>query len=462
MTEKIVPSSFRDPSGYLFVKDGVLYRRIHRSYKDNYEHLMQSGLYRILTERQLLIPHEEVGKPDYTTDGIYLDIKPKPIPFVSYPYEWSFSQLKQAALLTLEVQKESLLRGMTLKDASAYNVQFYEGKPIFIDTLSFEQHEEGKPWVGYKQFCEHFLAPLALTSYRDIRLNHLLKTYLDGIPLDLAGNLLPKKAYLRLSLLLHIHLHGWMQKRYLKSDGTRRIQGRVGKKALLVIITSLENGIKKLTWNPGGEQWLSYYARDHSYTQEALEEKGRLVSEFLDEANPRTVWDLGSNTGYFSRIASRKGINTLAFDNDPACVEVNYLEARKNNDCNLLPLIIDVCNPSPPIGWENRERLGFLDRGKPDLVLALALIHHLAIARNLSLERIAAYFSRMAPYLVIEFVPKADAMVRRMLAMREDIFPDYTRETFEAAFMKYFTIKRAEKIPATERILYFILARYDA
>ncbi|MFB3123196.1 MAG: SAM-dependent methyltransferase, partial [Candidatus Binatia bacterium] len=172
MTEKIVPSSFRDPSGYLFVKDGVLYRRIHRSYKDNYEHLMQSGLYRILTERQLLIPHEEVGKPDYTTDGIYLDIKPKPIPFVSYPYEWSFSQLKQAALLTLEVQKESLLRGMTLKDASAYNVQFYEGKPIFIDTLSFEQHEEGKPWVGYKQFCEHFLAPLALTSYRDIRLNH--------------------------------------------------------------------------------------------------------------------------------------------------------------------------------------------------------------------------------------------------------------------------------------------------
>jgi len=462
MSQEEVPSSLRDPSGYLFVKDGVLYRRIHLSYKDDYEHFIQSGLYRALTERNLLIPHEEVRKVDYKSEEIYLDIKPKVIPFISYPYEWSFSQLRDAALLSLEIQKESLSRGMILKDASAYNVQFYQGKPIFIDTLSFEQYEEGKPWVAYKQFCEHFLAPLALMTYRDVRLNHLLKTYLDGFPLDLARKLLPKRAYFRLSLLLHIYLHAWMEKRYLKSDGTRRFHGGVGKGALLGIITSLENGIKKLTWDPEDERWLSYYVRDHSYTQEALEEKGRIVSEFLGEANPRVVWDLGANTGYFSRLASKKGIYTISFDNDPGCVEVSYLEARKDNDCNVLPLIIDVCNPSPPIGWENREMLGVLDRGKPDLVLALALIHHLAIARNLSLERIAAYFSRMAPHLVIEFVPKADAMVQRMLAMREDIFPDYTRETFEAGFTKYFTIKGAKKMSATERILYFMLARNDA
>ena len=462
MTEKIVPSSFRDPSGYLFIKDGVLYRRIHLSYKDNYDHLIESGLYRALTERNLLIPHEEVRKPDYNSEEVYLDIKPKVIPFISYPYEWSFSQLKDAALLTLEIQKESLSRGMILKDASAYNVQFYEGKPMFIDTLSFQRYEEGKPWVGYKQFCEHFLAPLALMSFNDIRLNHLLRIYLDGIPLDLASRLLPKRTYFTLSLVLHLHSHAWMEKRYVKREETRRTHGWVGKNALVGIITSLEKGIKRLRWSPENTLWLSYYIRDHSYTREALEDKGRLVSEFLDETHPRLVWDLGANTGYFSRLASGKGIYTMSFDNDPACVEVSYIEARKDNDCNLLPLIIDVCNPSPPIGWENRERLGLLDRGKPDLVLALALIHHLAISRNLPLERIAAYLSRMARYLIIEFVPKTDSMIQRMLAMREDIFPDYTRESFENAFAKHFFIKRTEKIARTERLLFLMLGRDNA
>lgn len=190
-SSRSLPGSFRDPSGFVFWRDGVIYRQVNAIYKEDYDHLMSSGLYKALVDAGLLIPHEEVGAEPAVSDGAYKIIRPELVTFVSYPYEWSFSQLKDAALTTLRVQHESMDFGMTLKDCSAYNVQFKDGKPVFIDTLSFERYREGTPWAPYRQFCQHFLAPLALMSHRDVRLSQLLRIHVDGVPLDLASSLLP-------------------------------------------------------------------------------------------------------------------------------------------------------------------------------------------------------------------------------------------------------------------------------
>ena len=275
----------------------------------------------------------------------YKVIKPDQIAFVSYPYEWSFSQLKDAALTTLDIQKKALEFGMSLKDCSVYNIQFIKGKPVFIDTLSFERYREGSPWVAYRQFCQHFLAPLALMSHRDVRLGQLFRSHLDGIPLDLASKLLPRRTRFSFSLLSHIHLHARTQTRYAdKQIDTKR--PKLSRLGFTGIINSLESGVKRLKWNPGGTEWGDYY-QDTNYSAEAFQHKKQVVAEFLDAIRPGSVWDLGANTGIFSRIASDKGIPTISFDIDPAAVEKNYLECRRRNETSHSPAPERSDQPQP-------------------------------------------------------------------------------------------------------------------
>ncbi len=452
-TRQPLGASFRDPSGFLFYHDGDLYRQINLVYEDNYRHLMDSGLYDSLAADQLLIPHQEVEKPGDQTESTGLVIKPQKLAFISYPYEWSFSQLKDAALLTLEIQKRALEYGMSLKDSSAYNIQFHRGRPILIDTLSFEKYIEGQPWVAYRQFCQHFLAPLSLMAYRDIRLSQLLRVYIDGIPLDLASRLLPYRTRLNIPLLLHIHVHTASQKRYASQKiSTER---KLSKISFLGLIDSLENGVRRLRWAPSGTEWSSYY-EETNYSAAGLDQKKVIISEYLETVQPKNVWDLGANIGLFSRLASESGITTLAFDIDPGAVERNYLDCQINRDPNLLPLLLDLTNPSPDLGWHNRERLSWLERGPTDLVMALALIHHLAISNNVPLDRIASLLYGLGSWLVIEFVPKNDSQVERLLASREDIFPDYNYENFEAIFSQHFKIHRRDPLPDSERSLYLM------
>ncbi len=456
-----ITSSFRDPSGFLFCQDGVIYRQINSIYKENYDHLMNSGLYKSLANSGLLIPHDEVDINNYAkSDDAYRVLKPEPLEYISYPYEWSFSQLKDAALTTLEVQKKSVKFGMTLKDCSAYNIQFKNGKPVFIDSLSFEKYQEGEPWVAYKQFCQHFLAPLALMSYRDIRLNQLLRIHIDGVPLDLTSSILPFHARFNFHLLFHINLHSASQKRYAnKPIKKEMLSKRVSLTSFLGLIDSLESCVNKLRWHPKGAEWDDYYISTNNYILEAINHKKQLVSDFLDKIKPHTVWDLGANTGLFSRIASNRGIQTISFDMDPACVEINYLTAVGNGETNILPLVLDLTNPSPGIGWENRERMSFFERGHADTVFALALIHHLAISNNLPLDRIASFLKRICSSLIIEFVPKSDSNVQRLLATRMDIFPNYTKEAFESEFSKLFSVETSIDIKNSERTLYLMVAK---
>lgn len=454
MVVKRVQSSFRDPSGFLFEKEGCLYRQVNLKYKDNYDFLMDSGLYESLVADELLIPHKEALIDCAATDEAYKIIKPEWIPFISYPYEWCFSQLKDAALCTLASQRKAIDFGMSLKDCSAYNIQFRNGKPVFIDTLSFEKYEEGKPWVAYRQFCQHFLAPLALMSYKDIRLNQLLRVYLDGIPLDLTSSLLPFHSRMRFSLLSHIHLHAGSQKRFA-DKAIDSHTGKMKRVSFVGLIDNLESSIKKLKWQPRDTQWADYY-EDTNYSTLAMEHKKRIISEFLDKIDPHTIWDVGANLGMFSRIASRKGVFTISFDIDPAAVEKNYLECAKEKETNILPLVFDLTNPSPGIGWENRERISFMERGPADTALALALIHHLAISNNLPLDKIADFFCKICESLIIEFVPKTDSQVQRLLSSREDIFPDYNQQTFESEFKNRFMILECVRLQDSDRILYLM------
>ncbi|MBW2172470.1 MAG: class I SAM-dependent methyltransferase [Deltaproteobacteria bacterium] len=454
MLQERVPGSFRDPSGFLFESGGILLRQVNKKYRGDYEMLMTSGLYEELIAEGLMVWHEEVDLTLKRTDDAFKIIRPERVPFVSYPYEWCFSALKDAALITLDIQKKALAYEMSLKDASAFNVQFVGGRPVFIDTLSFEKYREGQPWVAYKQFCMHFLAPLALMSYRDVRLSGLLKVSVDGFPLDLASELLPFRTKLRFSLLSHIHMHAKSQQRF-SGKTVDKSRKNIKKFAMRAIIDSLENAVNGLRWSAAGTEWADYYL-DTNYSKDGMKHKIDSVSDFLAEISPETVWDLGANDGTFSRIASGKGIQTISFDIDPVCIEQNYLYVRKNNEPNLLPLLFDAMNPTPNLGWANMERMSVTSRGPCDTLMALALIHHLAISNNVPFPDISQYFSRLCRWLIVEFVPKEDSQVQRLLSTREDIFPNYDQEHFEKMFSQDFRIVRSVKIPDSRRVLYLM------
>lgn len=450
-------ASFRDPSGFLFSRNGILYRQINRAYEKDYARLVDSGLYEKLVKAGLLIPHVEVDQASAQSEAGFKVIQPERVAFISYPYEWSFSQLKDAALATLSIQKRALKHGMSLKDASAYNIQFVRGKATLIDTLSFEVYKQGEPWVAYRQFCQHFLAPLALMSTRDVRLNQLLRVYIDGVPLDLASALLPARTKFNFSLLTHIHIHAGAQRRYSDKALAPR-KGMMSQPAMIGLIESLEGTVRKLSWQPAGTEWGAYYEATN-YSDSAFEHKKQLVREWSAERKPALVWDLGGNTGVFSREAAASGAFTVSFDLDPAAVEQNYQVVKKNKEQNLLPLVLDLTNPSPAIGWDNQERDSFSARGPADMGLALAVIHHLAISNNVPLPQIADFFAARCKTLVIEFVPKSDSQAQKLLASRQDIFPNYTREGFESAFSERFKIHKAEPVRDSERLLYLMEKR---
>jgi hypothetical protein len=460
VTKAVGRSSFRDPSGRVFESDGVLYRSVASSYRPHYDALFSSGLYESLTSSGLLVPHEEVDPDIGRATDVYRVIRPERIPFISYPYEWSFSALKDAALATLRIQSTALDHGMSLKDASAFNVQFRNGEPVLIDTLSFEIYEEETPWAAYRQFCQHFVTPLALMSYVDVRLGLLAKLYVDGIPLDLGSNLLPRRSRFSIGTKLHIHSHAKsMQKHSHAGVGVREMKGRFSRRAFRGFIDSLTSTIKSYQWQPSGTEWADYYSEADHYSHESLEVKKRVVATYLDELRPSLVFDLGANTGVFSRLASERGALTVSLDADPAVVEVNYRKMVANDEDDLLPLVFDLTNPSPGIGWANAERDALDRRGVADVGMALALIHHLVIGNNVPFALLASYFSSLCRSLIIEFVPKDDPKVQGLLASREDVFGDFNEKSFEEAFEEHFAIGRRTEISGTGRSIYLMTRR---
>lgn len=445
--------SFRDPSGFVFAKNGVLYRQVNRVYAPVFDYLVESGLYAELVRKGYVVPHEEIRKEDIASDA-YKIIRPEKIPFISYPYEWCFSELKDAALLTLKIQKTAIRFGMCLKDASAYNIQFKNGRPILIDTLSFERYQEGVPWVAYRQFCEHFMASLALMSFTDVRLSQLLRTYIDGIPLDLASKLLPWRSWFHTAILFHIHMHAKSDRRH-KGEEVKFSRKSVSSSALGNILESLKVGVSALNWNPRTIANLDFEGKKDYPASEAKEEM-RELKRFFGIVRPKLAWGFGMSGIPASQSMSELGTEIIEFDNDPTLVEKNYLAVREKKAERLLPLVMDLTNPSPSIGWASGERASLLARGPADLVVALDLIHALAISNNVSFEMVADFFSDICRELIIEFIPRDDARVRRLLKNRADIFGWYNRKNFETAFGRRFTIASSYESPASKLVIYLM------
>jgi len=443
-------SSFRDPSGFIFEEDGTIYRQINKEYFNEYERLMISGLYDKLVSKDMIISHEETQK---YTDKII--IQPQNIDFITYPYEWAFSQYKDAALLTLDIQKLALEHNMTLKDASAFNIQFIGSLPVFIDTLSFEKYVEGSAWNAYGQFCRHFLAPLLLMSKVDLTLNKLMLSNIDGINLSLATKLLPKSTIFNPLIFIHLYLHTKMENNQAQRDGKKT---KISKYGLLGIIDQLQSIIKNLKLKTNKTEWSDYYSNDgNNYTDNSFAFKKEMISKWAKEINPKRVVDIGANTGVFSEIFSNNSeCFVLSCDIDTLAVEKNYV--RNKNVHNLLPLIVDISNPTPAIGFDNLERESFINRVctlKADVVLALAVIHHLRITAGIPLAMLVELLAKIAnEYLIIEFVPKSDSMVVGMLSSRDDIFDDYDSLVFEDIFSSSFTITDKVNVVNSDRILY--------
>jgi len=455
-----IGASFRDPSGFVYHKEGMLLRQVNASYRESLARLADSGLYQDLTAGGLLIPHTQVALDHALSAQAIAVLKPEFIPTISYPYEWCFSQLKDAAITTLQIQRRAIEHEMTLKDASAYNIQFNHGRPVLIDSLSFEPYEPGKPWKPYKQFCQHFVAPLVLMSRVDVRLSKLAGSFIDGIPLDLASKISKPATRFNPRIAVHLHLHAKMQRSQSSKAPQNQPRGAFGKNALLGLVESLQSLVESLQWKPEGTEWADYYS-DTNYSSAAMSDKHRLVSSYLAAIDPKpaTVWDIGANNGEFSALATSQGIHTVAWDIDPAAVEKNYRSRR--DDRLMLPLMQDLTNPSPAIGWSLKERDSLIERGPADAVMALALIHHLAIGNNVPLPEIASFMSKIGRWLILEFVPKQDSQVQRLLSTREDIYSEYTQASFEAAFGEKFDFVRKEAVGDTVRTLYLLRRRFD-
>ncbi len=454
------PASYRDNSGFVFKQNDQVYRYIHPNYEPHYRQLMNSGLYDELVKTKKLIPHQEIT--DTTTfnftEGKVL--QPQQIPFISYPYEWSFDMWKDAALLTLQVVLAALKKEMILKDATPFNVQFVHGKPIFIDTLSFENYEAGKPWIAYHQFSECFLAPLLLMHYCHPGTNKLFTVYPNGIPMDVLVSLLPRSSKWNMGTFLHVHLQAKFAQRTLRAGKQKqqaKIENNFSKQKLELLLKGLESFVQKLSPKKIKTTWDDYYT-DTILGNDYLNAKTTLVRSFSNFIDFKSVIDLGANDGHFSLLVGENK-QVIATDGDSNCINELYLKIKRESISNILPLVNDLTVPSPAIGWANAERESITTRSKADLVLALALVHHLAIAKNVPLHFIAAWLQSMGEHLIIEFVPKEDEKVKLLLQTRADIFDGYSLENFRSEFTQKFQVIKEEKVGNTNRILFLMKRR---
>ena len=448
------PGSFRDPSGFVYFEKNRVFRAIHNSYGENYNFLMSSGLYENLAEKHLLVKH--TLSEQEKTENICHILEVERIFPISYPFEWSFSQLRDAAILTLKIQKISVEYGMLLKDATPYNVQFQNNSPIFIDTLSFEKIIDGNhAWKAYKQFCEMFLSPLCLMSYKDPSLNKLLIPFLDGIPLSITNKLLPLKKKLSPTVFTNLVLPNLISSQ-LTSEGstTEKI---ISKRQHLNIIEQLLNFVRKMKIIKEDSEWGEYNFETVSEKKDYVKDKEETIESMLKDVKHNVVWDIGSNDGYYSRkVSDLTNGHVMSIDIDWKCVEKNYLINQRKKINNVTPILADLSNPSPGIGWMNQERSPIYSRiGEPGLICLFAVIHHI-INRNVPIDFIIDFIAKSSKNVLIEYVPLSDPKSQIIFASRGDEFTYPSQEEFEEKVSSQFNVVEKKKLAQTDRILFLL------
>ena len=452
-----VASSFRDPSGHVYEIGGRIFRTVREPGREDFEFVRSTGYLedKVRSGQVLeahLVPNETLG--GVAPDACYVLEHPR-LEFVSHPYEWSFWGLRAAALLTLELHRDALQHGISMSDASAYNVQFDGPTPVLIDYLSFRRYQEGELWAGHRQFCEQFLYPLLLTARTGVAFNGMLRSHLSGIGASDLLALLPALSRLLPSVLLHVGLPARLSRARSRSTASTAEQlshTKLPKTALLRMLEAMHRWVGALHPHRRRTAWQQY-AAVNSYSEGERGEKARFVADFVAATRPRTLWDLGCNTGDYSKVALEAGAGrVIGFETDESALDAAFQRAEQEK-LRFLPLYQDVLNPSPDQGWRQGERKGLQSRAQADAVLVLALIHHVAIANNVPLVEVVDWATSLAPTGVIEFVPKEDPMAAALLALRKDIFPDYTRENFLATLSERATITSSREITGTGRLL---------
>ncbi|MDC0417179.1 class I SAM-dependent methyltransferase [Candidatus Pelagibacter sp.] len=456
---KIEESSFRDNQGNVYYHDNKVIRTVNILGKKNFDFIKDSEILKESILKKFLIKTEIIDKkklPEFFSKFDYI-LESKKIPYISYPYEWTFEQLKCAAIHHLKFQIFLINRGAVLRDASAYNIQFVGCEPYFIDVLSIKKYEEGEYWIGYKQFCENFLNPLLLGSLRGINHNKWFRGALEGIETIELNRLLKFSDKFSLNIFTHVCLQAKLNIKSIsdpeKVDSKFKKLKKLPKNSYIAILIQLKNWISKLKFKNEKTIWQNY-SNNNTYCFEKKKSKELIVENFIKKHNPETVIDLGCNTGEYSKLCIKNGTKTVVgFDFDYNAIEKAFIEAKKDK-LNFLPLIFDASNPSPNQGWKQTERKGFLQRFKSDALLALAFEHHMIIGKNIPIVQFVEWILNISNIGLLEFVPKSDKTVKQMLAYREDIFNDYSEKNFEHLLGQRAKIINKVKILDSERVIY--------
>jgi hypothetical protein len=463
------PGSYRDWDGRVYVDSDRVLRALTPGGVANWNALAASELFarrtaegalvatRAATADELQELRESAGAPAWAAALVH-----ERIPFVSYPYEWTFSMLQDAALVQLALVADALDEALTMKDASPYNIQWRGSRPVFIDVGSFEPLRPGEAWAGYRQFCSLYLYPLLMEAYLGVPFQPWLRGAIDGISPRDAAAMLGARHFLRRGVLRHVFLHARLERGYASSGaGLQQELADAGLDARVIArtIAGLTKLVGRLNSARAHGAWSDYHS-SCSYDDADREAKTALVSRTLARTSRSLVWDLGCNDGRHAELAAQRGAFVLALDNDTAVVDSLYRRLRAESPQSILPLVVDLADPSPSLGWRNLERRSLGERGRPDLVLCLALVHHLAIGRNLPMSEIVDWLCGLEAEVVIEFPHRNDPMVRKLLdRKRDDAHPDYDRASFEGALQGRFEVQDSLDLPSGVRTLYVLCPR---
>ena len=456
------PGSFRDPLSRVFLGEAAVYRGFRNRGAADYDALEATTFFRTRRQCDDLIESERVSTPG-TLEGDWPIVISHPrLPFVSYPFEWSFSMLQDAALLQLSLTREALSEGLITKDATPYNVQFVGARPTFIDIGSFERLEPGVPWYGYRQFCSMFLNPLLLTACRDVSFRPWLRGNMDGIPPGAIVNLLARRHRWRPDTFAHTVLHNRLEQRHADSRrdvATELRSAGFGAPLIDAQLRKLTKLVQRLRWGPTQSEWSDYSERPH-YSDRSLAAKEAFVESVAGRSRRRLAWDLGTNDGHFARIIARHSDSVIAVDADELAIERLYRQLKEDGSRSITPIVMDLIDATPSQGWQGAERSAFFERTKPDLVLALAVVHHLAISGTIPIPRIIDWLANFHAEVVLEVPHEDDPMVKRLLARkRTDLFTDYRLETFDRHLEDRFTVHRRELLPDETRTMYHLVPR---